>query len=638
MCLVAQMYLNQMSEIFDHSLLVHIYDVPLVCSQPYSVGSKVTNFVNATHFDHNVETLFSPVHEIDDDFLLAHDYIQNPDAKTPCLQSTDPTDNKTKNDEGESRPGIVLIIEAENVHVNLEDSSSLESIFVSRLQENGFSVLATEKSDSESKNGVAVLVIFDQGYLSARIWPKTEYIALDIHLWGSFHMMKGLEKSLLISLGGGAKASASTYRIVATGMYGTSTFFEDSRRRGPHVHDDCISNTKSEPTREEWTEAGDSLVQIAVRESLNVLVQAMDYTAVVVCGSAETCLGTDVLSDNEYVWEVLPIYTCDSLNEISDDEEPTSEQMFKCELEVLESLESPEEMIDVLIFDQSASYPMAQILNKILSSVKLKSIHFSDELVVLAPMLNPFEAWRQIFVNNFNLFYKQEPAFWGSMHLNEAETHKTLVLNVFSAGDFFFVTHLKEAISSISTQAHDTTGEIRDIGGTHFSMQEGFKYDHFFLPSDFDQEEPLYQWQTQQPLGLQNIIQFKVTRDLTSVSFQELVHGALLTMHLEAALRVVDEGVGDGCIMTALWPMGNAVFLWDGQDNVCLNLFLFEEDEKLSEQFYNAFGSSSIDEEPILQVSVRDMQPRGNGRVVNFAKDLRSRAHPYFTHVSSKEE
>jgi hypothetical protein len=78
------------------------------------------------------------------------------------------------------------------------------------------------------------------------------------------------------------------------------------------------------------------------------------------------------------------------------------------------------------------------------------------------------------------------------------------------------------------------------------------------------------------------------------------------------------SGIGDGAVVVALWPQGNVVILWDGRDHVDLNGLIYKEDFKFVRDFEKAF----LKEVPGMERTLRDTQPRGINRVVNFAKDL----------------
>ena len=67
-----------------------------------------------------------------------------------------------------------------------------------------------------------------------------------------------------------------------------------------------------------------------------------------------------------------------------------------------------------------------------------------------------------------------------------------------------------------------------------------------------------------------------------------------------------------------MFSKGNVIVLWDGRGHVDLNLFLYDEDD----QFAKAFEKALTFELKVVQLALKDEQPRGIGRVVNFYGDL----------------
>merc|ERR1712161_146328 len=82
------------------------------------------------------------------------------------------------------------------------------------------------------------------------------------------------------------------------------------------------------------------------------------------------------------------------------------------------------------------------------------------------------------------------------------------------------------------------------------------------------------------------------------------------------------DKVGDGCLLVACWSGGN-VILWDGRQHIDINLFTYAEDFDTSKKFEGIFTSYI----PKLTTKLRDEQPRGTGRVVNFLGDIEHEAH-----------
>ena len=74
------------------------------------------------------------------------------------------------------------------------------------------------------------------------------------------------------------------------------------------------------------------------------------------------------------------------------------------------------------------------------------------------------------------------------------------------------------------------------------------------------------------------------------------------------------DGFGaDGAVCAGIWETGTAVVSWDGRYGVDLNILSTLEQDEL-----NAFESDIKGKLTNLGGWLRDVQPRGYGRVVNF--------------------
>ena len=110
---------------------------------------------------------------------------------------------------------------------------------------------------------------------------------------------------------------------------------------------------------------------------------------------------------------------------------------------------------------------------------------------------------------------------------------------------------------------------------------------------------------------------------------------------LYAAVQPVDAiheycDVGDGCVFVAYWSGGSVVLVWDGRVHVDVNFFTYKEDIGS----VNEFQRTLTQHIPFLQLQLRDEQPRGFGRVVNFSKDIQQMGEiPHWAlHLVSAEQ
>merc|ERR1719469_33288 len=99
----------------------------------------------------------------------------------------------------------------------------------------GYTVVSTIVPEDEED---VTVVVLKEGYVVVRLWPDFSYCGFDVHLWSSFDKQGEVKKALLSAVGSGNKSSSS-FRIVAGGMFGVSTWKNDTRKRGPRRTQDC---------------------------------------------------------------------------------------------------------------------------------------------------------------------------------------------------------------------------------------------------------------------------------------------------------------------------------------------------------------------------------------------------------------
>jgi Spermine/spermidine synthase domain len=78
--------------------------------------------------------------------------------------------------------------------------------------------------------------------------------------------------------------------------------------------------------------------------------------------------------------------------------------------------------------------------------------------------------------------------------------------------------------------------------------------------------------------------------------------------------------VGGGVVITVFWSQGHGILKWDGLKRVDINLFTYTEDIEGRIAFQNAF----VGEIDYMNGVARDEHPRGYGRIVNFANEMKT--------------
>eukprot|EP00957_Ditylum_brightwellii_P126489 9641989-Ditylum_brightwellii.AAC.1 len=198
-----EVYFETFTSMFKYSAMVNWYDNPIICSQVMTIGSNTVDFLNPTLQYTDLEALLiKPLTQISDPFEFYHDYAKNTTSHPVCDKS-----GRDESSKQERSPGILVVLEAENASVNLENGDTLKDIFTVSLQEEGLTVVSTDVTQSIS-NRTFVSIIFQEGYIVARIDPEHGYCGFDIHFWSSFHKQEDVKRALIAAVKAERKTSS----------------------------------------------------------------------------------------------------------------------------------------------------------------------------------------------------------------------------------------------------------------------------------------------------------------------------------------------------------------------------------------------------------------------------------------------
>jgi hypothetical protein len=197
-------------------------------------------------------------------------------------------------------------------------------------------------------------------------------------------------------------------------------------------------------------------------------------------------------------------------------------------------------------------------------------------------------------------------------------------LGLLSTGDRYFFHNLRAVEGKLRDALSDVgkfTVEVKSITG-------GLKYDdrefdeRVFEPEAYDATPALEQASKQKSLGRQSIFQleFSDDGDSTMPTFEELgdfLKDTLAKTQYTPLRFEKFSKVGDGAVVVSIFKEGGVVLVWDGRHHVDINLFSSNDDKENADAFLETFMDLSN-----LQISLRDDQPRGTGRVVQFKADM----------------
>ena len=636
--------------------LVDIYtpNIPAWCAQGITMGSNNVDVFNRRWKPYeNISNLFFRPQEETSHFYNWYSYRKNDDV---CKESDDDDDKEGGNDSSQSTgdkkahsaSGILMIIEAENIGISLEPSSSVRSILSGALEKVGFNEVSTKEfsfdpKDSSSGSDYTLVRVMSEGYVVARISPKHKYAALDLMLWGRFDKQEIAKRHIVdaFNIGDNRKKTnlVTSYRIVTGGMIGTSSWDEDREKLGPppEILKPC------DPAEQKSPEPRDGAItqkdiDVVLDESL-ALIRDINAEAlvVVVCGErslSPLCNAKNIIGKGQG-FEVATIVTCPNLSDNNDTID--SSLLYACEMDTLETLrevvEAENKSIGGIVIDQGVPHAMGQVLNKIFSDVfernELLQTDFS--VVAIAPVESiedlPWK-WRRAFVDRFRTKFVQiGPAFSADISFDNSDGSSKAVLDMFyTADNKEFYPFLDGIVKRIEAETK-LSADIKYVqNGVNAYLAE-FGAEEVFTDSQYREIQAALLTKNESVpreeflFGGQTIFQFVVADENMGASMRlscsrvrdavrrtlRLVRGGSASEKVDT---VVHDELGEGCIVISAWSSGNAVLLWNGDRSLDVNLFM-RGGETMS--IHDEFGAYMKKYIPSLQIVLRDDQPRGVG-------------------------
>jgi len=609
-------YMETMSKSFDYTLQVYLTQNPKICSQCMIFGSNKADFFHKPVIEHGVETLLlPPVDDLEDGYDFFHDFRKNNATKAgKCDVDTEEKPEVTK------RAGLLHVLDAEEVGVEL-DSKTVEKIIVAAAKAEGFTKIeasedktSRELANPEDKDSTSVTVVFEEGYVSARIWPESKYIAVDVGVWGSFQN----GDKLRTRIGKDLKAETeSFFRVVVGGMFGSSTWEVDKDIIGPQIVQQRNCETPPIPIDGDASNAK----SIIYEEIINFM-GVEDITVAVFCGVQGTpCPSVDLLDEDPMVGEIIPVWACPSA--LGGD----FEKMIGCEDEVLSTLTegrgAVQEGIQLFLLDESAPKEMGQVLDSVLSIEFHREMLVSetDNYMVSLAKKVASEEWRTTLLEHYRRDELYDPIKLTKMEITVGGI--TLVLDILSNDEetgFKQYKNLEEKLAStLSKIDSEATAEVVALTGGLFTFQDDYN-PHYYPHDDYPVLPGLQQWAAQKPLGRKTVAQFnkpeKGGESLDVDGFVKLID-SIPSKNLYSF--EVYKNVGDGAVVVSEAKFGSLVATWDGRDHVDLNIFMHNDSQDIIEAFMKQFSNLA---EGKLSMGLRDDFPRGTGRVMNFRSDL----------------
>jgi len=348
----------------------------------------------------------------------------------------------------------------------------------------------------------------------------------------------------------------------------------------------------------------------------------------VLCGEQKPCNSLDILKNNDKITKIIPLIACPNLKDDNEYTDPGLNPMLICEnhmLNIINDSVTEENKIRVVILDSKASLELAQIILKILKSRKYKHRFLAPDILVMATMLDETETWKRHWLERFRHdIVVREPLYRAEVLFNTSEA--SVEMGVTSSGDEDFMEHLADLISNIEDRT-SLVSDVRNIQGGLWKIQENENFHPiYFHSNDYDQSDILKQWKSQQPVGFQAVFQLESTNTERKISVAQVkaaVQNAVISSSSSSKIHEFSN-VGDGSLLVSLISNGTVLVTWDGRKHIDINLFVFSHDNKFPEKFLKDFQFKISN----MKLVLRDEQPRGYGRVVNYSTDVSERSVP----------
>jgi hypothetical protein len=200
----------------------------------------------------------------------------------------------------------------------------------------------------------------------------------------------------------------------------------------------------------------------------------------------------------------------------------------------------------------------------------------------------------------------------------------TLELGIVSTGDPDFYLHLLDIVDTLEHRTGLETA-IPKIEGGPRRFQVDYNDDTWFSPDAYDAGPAKDQYSKQRPLGDQLILQFHVNNNHTDLAakLQDAFSRSLKKANFTNSKPQEFDELGDGVVFVAISLEGNAIVVWDGDSRVDINLFVYASER--TDAFVKRFKKTLKKAQVEAKVLLRDEQPRGTGRVINFRKDIEAK-------------
>ena len=510
-----EIYLEDFAELFPYTMQMYYYQVPIICSQAMVFGSYANDYLIKEPIRHEgINVLLDELKE-PSRFHQWHDYRRNSTStRNHCKENE--SDKQVEPTEQGKSPGIMMILEAENVKADIDSAEKVIKLLKKGASKAKLTVIDSVTSMDMNMDASVdqATLIMKEGYVNARAYPRDKYIALDLHMWGRYDRMEQVKAAFLAAVKCPGGSSSSSYRIIAGGMFGVDSWKYDELNRGPRktlACDDKNNKNKNIVTVREGAVESDKL-KMLLQKGMELRAGNASTIALVVCGSVDRpCESIEAIKQARNVDRVVPIFTCPEVVDVNEFMEDGLDRMKSCKDTLTSRLASVAEQgskFGAIILDTSSSRPMGQLIHFILNS-RRNRVTLLDENILMMTLLNDLESeeWRRNLLERFRRdMIRDDPVSRAQIWFNSTTASVELGIAMTSVDDF--TDHMYDAVLEME-QETGLVADIRSIQGGMFRIQTDYGPTQPSIPQDYEQEKPYTQWLSQKPLAIQVLAQFE---------------------------------------------------------------------------------------------------------------------------------
>ncbi|KAL9185629.1 hypothetical protein ACHAXT_003406 [Thalassiosira profunda] len=610
-------YLDELSGIFDFVIQIYLPDTPLLCDQDWVLGSFGVDFLHPD-FErllgkYEVPTYhhYQPRENAFQHNALIKDYAKNDiDLRSHCTDEEEggSTHHDVKEDAG-SNLGIFMVVEAENATL-VTQIRPFEEVLSDALTSVGLHLLTSQSFREGGQQ--RVMLILQEGYIIARVWPTLRYCAFDLHFWSGYHLLDKTRELMLHAVG--AENSVSSYNIVVGGIHGTDKWRDDVARIGPAKTNIAECKESVEETKESLGAREKdtlSITQIALQESLALIYSSSDEETVTVvfCGLPHReCESLAVLTERKI--KAAAIWQCP---EDSSDEATTGEATTSDTYVLDGELSLCRKQIDIVLREIASQGLRLIVIDEDAPSTTVIDLA-NALLLVIFPSLSQIGAY---FLELLRMDLLDDLLRVAVVSIEDAKGSASHYLGYLSIGNPIFLPRLVGVMDNISRRTQSNT-YLAKMKSNPARIQAHYSPHHYTM-FDYNEAPGMDQYSTQMPLGKQTLLQMNFPNTTMT---EELL--ALRTTDFLQSINVTDptqklQSVGDGVVIYSLFSGGHVIVVWDGRHSLDLNVYLRDEATSYKTLFREHFMKRI---NLTATLTLWEEQPRGVGRVVNVAKDI----------------